>query len=84
MKRFLSLAALLAVSSQVMAHPTNIPYDTRGDCEAAYAQFSKLDRERLSELGFTPGEAQRTFRDLFLCEYDPNSKKWYIVLVGEL
>lgn len=77
-------AAAVVISTQALAHPTGIPYSTRGECEAAYAEFSKFDRERLSELGFTPGEAQRTFRDLFACQYDPNSRQWFIVLIGDL
>ena len=27
------------------------------------------------------GEAQRTFRDLFKCEYDENEDAWYVVVV---
>ncbi len=83
MKKLLIVAALAAFSTQVFAHQTGIPYSTRGECESAYAEFSKFDRERLSGLGFTPGEAQRTFRELFRCQYDANSETWYIVLVGE-
>ncbi|MXO50858.1 hypothetical protein GRI42_06005 [Erythrobacter gaetbuli] len=84
MKRMLGLAAVAAIASQAAAHPTGIPYETRGECEAAYAEFSKLDRERLSGLGFTPGDAQKTFRDMFLCIYDQQADKWFIVRVGDM
>ncbi len=84
MKKLILLMAIGSVfSSQAIAHPIGIQYSSRGECESAYAEFSKLDRERLSGLGFTPGEAQKTFRDLFACQYDANSKKWYIVMIGE-
>lgn len=79
-----SIIALLGVllASQLSAHPTDIPYASRGECESAYAKFSKLDRERLNQIpGVTPGEAQRTFRDLFVCEYDRDAKAWFIVHV---
>lgn len=80
-KTILLVAALL--SAPAIAHPTGIPYSSRGDCEAAYAEYNKLDRERLSGMGFTPGEAQKTFRDLFACQYDTSAGKWFIVLIGE-
>lgn len=81
--RLLSVAAL-ATAGVASAHPTNEAYATRGACEAAFAEASKLDRERLVQLGVfnTLGEAQRTFRDLFKCEYDEDEDAWYIVLVG--
>ena len=59
------------------------PYSTRGACEDAYAKASKLDRERLDRIpGVTPGEAQRTFRDIFRCEYDAQEDAWFIEQVG--
>lgn len=81
-KLVISIIALL-LPAQALAHPVGIPYSSRGECEAAYAASSKLDRERLTGYGFTPGEAQSTFRDLFQCQYDPNADKWYIVYIGE-
>lgn len=82
--RKLFLAAtpiLLGLSAYAAAHPTDEDYDTRGECEAAYAEASKLDRERLLELGIfdTRGAAQRTFKDLFACEYDEIEDAWYIL-----
>lgn len=77
---------MLASASVVSAHPLNQPYETRGECEAAYAESSKLDRERLVELGTfdTKGDAQKTFRDIFRCEYDENDQAWYIVFIGSM
>ena len=67
-----------------VAHPVNILYDTRGECEAAYAASSKLDRERLVNLGFVDnnGAAQKTFHDTFRCEYDIREDGWFIVFLG--
>ena len=64
-----------------IAHPTDEAYASRGECESAYAKASKLDRERLVEVGIfpTPGAAQRTFRDRFVCEYDEDAEAWFIV-----
>ena len=75
-----ALAAGLSVSGIALAHPTTIPYDTRGECEAAYAEFSKFDRERLVEMGVfdSLGEAQRTFNEIFRCEYDESLDLWFI------
>ena len=84
----LALAAIatFAFAGAAAAHPTDIPYETRGECQAAYAEASKFDRERLVELGIfdTNGQAQRTFRDIFACEYDEEEDLWYIVLLGSM
>lgn len=77
----------LATANAVSAHPTNIPYESRGKCEAAYAEFSKLDRERLVDvLGIFDayGHAQRTFNELFACEYDEETDAWYIVELSQM
>lgn len=73
--------AALVLSAYAEAHPTNEAYETRGECEVAYAESSKEDRQRLVEMGVfeTQGAAQRTFKDLFACEYDEEEEVWYIV-----
>ncbi len=78
------VGAALLVSSGVVAHPTDIPYETRGECESAYAEFSKFDRNRLVDLGVfeTRGAAQSTFQDIFACEYFEEEQAWYIVFIG--
>ena len=64
-----------------MAHPTDVPYDNRGECERASAESAKLDRERLAELGIFPtiGAAQSTFHEDWRCEYDEEEDAWFIV-----
>ena len=77
-------AASIAISGAALAHPTDVPFDTRGECEAAYAESSKLDRERLVALGVVPnnGAAQKTFNETFVCEYDEDEDAWYIRFLG--
>jgi hypothetical protein len=77
--------AALGIAGAAVAHPINVPFETRGECEVAFAKSSKLDRERLvDDLGVfeTYGKAQRTFKDIFACEYDENQQAWYIVFTG--
>lgn len=77
---FLGLGIGLSAAAAV-AHPTDVPYETRGECQAAHAESSQGDRERLVALGIFPtiGAAQRTFQDDFVCEYDEDEGAWYIV-----
>jgi hypothetical protein len=86
MKMSLITATLttVALATAAAAHPTDIPFDTRGDCEATYAKSSKLDRERLVAAGIVDnnGEAQKTFNETFRCEYDENEGAWFIVFLG--
>ncbi|MCT2557432.1 hypothetical protein N0B51_00410 [Tsuneonella sp. YG55] len=79
--RLIPVALLGALATAAAAHPTNVRYETRGQCEVAFAESSKLDRERIVDLGFFPtiGAAQRTFRDTFECRYDAERDGWYIV-----
>lgn len=64
-----------------MAHPTDVPYQTRGECERASAASAKEDRERLVARGIFPtlGAAQSTFHEDWRCEYDDEQKAWFIV-----
>lgn len=80
-----SIAAVaFAATSAAVAHPTDIAFETLGKCEAAYAESSKLDRERLVALGFVEnnGAAQKTFNETFRCEYDEEEDAWFIVFLG--
>jgi hypothetical protein len=77
-------ATAITLAGGAAAHPTDIPFDTRGECESAYAKSSKLDRERLVALGLVDnnGEAQKTFNETFRCEYDEEEGAWYIIFLG--
>ena len=87
MKKMLLTAAvaILPMSGPATAHPTGVPYETRGECERAYAESSKADRDRLVALGVfdSPGEAQRTFNEIFACEYDEAEDAWFIVILSD-
>lgn len=76
----LLLGATAGLSSAI-AHPTNVPYATRGECERAAAESAKQDRERLVNAGIFPtiGAAQSTFHEDWRCEYDPEEDAWFIV-----
>jgi hypothetical protein len=77
-------AGAVIPTGSASAHPTGIPYPTRGACEVAYEQASKNDRDMLVALGIfdTIGAAQSTFNDLFQCQYDPEQDAWFIVYIG--
>lgn len=86
MKKLMSAAVLATALSAgpAPAHPTGVPYPTRGACEVAFADASKTDRDFLVENGIfdSKGAAQRTFNDLFQCQYDPEQDAWFIVYIG--
>ena len=84
MTRVVSIALVLGttVSGGVaMAHPTDVAYASRGECERASADSAKRDRERLVEAGIFPtiGAAQSTFHEDWRCEYDEEVGAWFIV-----
>lgn len=82
---FAAALATLVFGPAALAHPTGVRYETRGECEAAFAEASKDDRDRLVELGVfdTRGQAQRTFNEIFACEYDETEDAWFIVFVTD-
>lgn len=86
MRKVFAAAALgvVGISAPVLSHPTGVPFDTRGECEAAYAESSKLDRERLVDLGVVDnnGQAQSSFNETFRCEYDEQEDAWFIIFLG--
>ena len=84
MKKVAVLTLVLSATvgaSAAMAHPTDVPYATRGECEQASAVSAKQDRERLVALGIFPtiGAAQSTFHEDRRCEYDEEEDAWFIV-----
>lgn len=87
MKRLMILitAATFAVpSGGAVAHPTDVPYATRGECEVAYAEANKTDRDFLVSKGVfdNNGQFQMGVRDLFECQYNEEAQAWYIVYIG--
>jgi hypothetical protein len=84
MKKLAVIGVVLGVAiggSAAIAHPTDVPYESRGECERAAAKSAKQDRERLVDLGIFPtiGAAQSTFHEDWRCEYDDEEEAWFIV-----
>ena len=84
MKKLLGLALVLGmIAVPAAAHPTGFAYSSRGECQSAFAHYSKLDRVHLSELlGVSPGDIQSQIPDLYDCEYDREENAWFIVYIG--
>lgn len=86
MKKRISIAAalLLVPAGMAAGHPTSRTFDSRGECEAAFAQASNFDREFVVALGFadTIGAAQQRLLNRFNCEYDEDADVWRIVDYG--
>lgn len=72
------------VPAPVLAHPTDVAYASRGECEAAFAAASKEDRDFLVGIGVheNNGDFQKGIHDLFECEYVEEAGAWYIVYIG--
>jgi len=75
-------ALLLGLSGVAAAHPFNLRFDMRGECEKAQALVNHYDRDNVAGPIFhieNNGEAQVFFLESFQCEYDANEGKWRIV-----
>jgi hypothetical protein len=77
----IAASVTLAVGTAVIAHPTDVYFASRGECEAAYAQQNQTDRAMLVEFGIaqTTGEAMRDIHNRFDCEYDDEVGAWHFV-----
>ena len=75
------IVSAVASGTATFAHPTDVPYASRGECERAAAESAKNDRERLVAGGIFPtiGAAQSTFHEDWKCEYDDEARAWFIV-----
>jgi hypothetical protein len=88
MKKLLApliLAALGFASPAAANHIFNldVPFPTRGDCEAERAQLSIEDWDslliRFPKLFTSQGEVASFLTRAFSCEFDPQGGQWYIV-----
>ena len=77
----LATAGTLAFGSPAYADHafnTDIPYPSRGECEAANADFDNGDREWLSEaVGLSDGEIRSMLKRAWRCEVASDGQ-WYI------
>jgi hypothetical protein len=71
-KLLVGSALLLGLSGVAAAHPFNLRFDTRGECEKAQALVNHYDRDNVAGPIFH-------FLESFQCEYDANEGKWRIV-----
>ena len=75
-----AISVLMAASAS--AHPFQLRFDTRGECEREQAHVNNYDREFVAEPVFNiqnNGEAQVFFLEAFQCEYDVDEDAWRIV-----
>ena len=70
------------LSAPAVAHPLNLLFDTRGECEAKQASVNHFDRDNVAGPVFgidSNGEAQVFFLESFQCEYDAQLGMWRMV-----
>jgi len=80
MKKFgivIGLAAI-SLSSAGTAHPTDILYDSFGDCNAALQKDNKFDRVLHGDFFPSNGAAQINMLSNWQCVYDPDLLAWHI------
>lgn len=80
--RLILLIVGLAVASSAVAHPFNLRFQTRGQCEKEQAAVNHYDRDYVAEPVFhieNNGEAQVFFLESFQCERDPTTGLWRMV-----
>ena len=72
-------AAMTATGAK--AHDFSARFDTRAQCETAYADSNKIDRDFLRDfrpdLFQTKGDVMRYLTQYVRCEYDPVEDEWY-------
>jgi len=78
------VGALLFATQGVAHHAEylDIPYDTRGECEAEIAQLRNGDRDFLQQVGpqyfRNPGDVNAFLSRAFSCDLDEGDGAWYI------
>jgi hypothetical protein len=87
MKRVSILAAigLMSIASPAIAHHADhldIPYDSRGECEASIATLRNEDRDFLQQIGpqyfSDAGDVESFLSRAFTCELSDADGQWYI------
>lgn len=73
------LIGVVAISGPALGHPTDIPFDSYGQCTAFLHQQDKIDRDNFSFLFQNNGQGAVVMLDNWDCEYDPGTDAWYIV-----
>jgi len=81
LKTALALAAI-AVPAVALAHtPVDVPYATRGDCEAQMAQDNIFHaRDKVAQGTYKDvGDAMADMHEHFWCEQNPDDGFWYML-----
>lgn len=81
LKMLVTIAVATGLCAGASAHPTDVYFSSRGECQAAYAKQNQADREMLVQFGIasTTGEAMRDIHNRFSCEYDDEVGEWHFV-----
>lgn len=83
MKIIVTLAAsTLLGATPALAHPFDLRFDSRGECEAAQAKVNHYDRDHVAGPVFgiqNNGQAQVFFLEAFQCELESSTGLWRMV-----
>ena len=74
----LGAAALGAIATGAAAHPTDIPFDSFGACNAALNQVNHDDRDMVAQFFPNTGGAEVDMLGTWSCAYVPELDAWYI------
>jgi hypothetical protein len=81
LKAALTLAVIAAPAVALAHTPVDVPYDTRGDCEAQMAQdniFHAQDKVQ-QDIYDNVGDAMADMHEHFWCELNPDDGYWYML-----
>lgn len=71
--------ATVGFSGIAAAHPTELMFETRGECERALAAENVRDLTFLEPYFETRGDIMKHLHANFQCEYDPVDDTWHMV-----
>lgn len=70
--------AAIVVSSPAAAHPTNILFDSLGQCQAALAGYNHAERVEHGSFFPSNGAAEINMQNNWQCVYDADLDAWHI------
>ena len=81
-KFIIGSSVLLGLSGMAAAHPFDLRFETRGECEREQAHVNHFDRDNVAGPVFhidNNGEAQVFFLESFQCEVEESTGLWRMV-----
>lgn len=84
MKKLLTIGvfAVAGFTTAASAHDFVTTYETRAQCELAYVEMNKFDRDWLlnnfPQLFDSPGDVMHFLTQHVDCEYDPAENVWFM------